>query len=427
MTAPATGDHPTGDSAAGTHHGAISTPPASRRIPRTLVMTGHFPPRAGGVATFTVELLQRLPAGRLVVVAPAFPGAAEADALLPYPVVRRHGYLLFRGLRHLVQTHHIEAAWITGMAPFGLYAPLVRAAGVPHVVASTHGQEIGWVRALPTRWALAAAARSIDVLTYLSPSTLPELEPVVGSSRLVQLAGGVQVGRFSPQVDGAGVRHRYGLGDGPVVISVGRLVRRKGHDVLLRAWPRVLHSHPDARLLVVGDGPLRGELAEHAARRLAGSVVVTGPVPDNELPAHYAAADAFVLPCRDARRGLQTEGLGLTTLEASASGLPVVVGVSGGSPASVQPGTTGLLVDARHPGALADAVLALLDDPTAAQQMGAAGRQWALRRWTWGRSADRLAAVLRDDLDDLDAPDLADDSDPVRCGAERAAQGRAEQ
>lgn len=366
-------------------------------IPRTLVLTGHFPPEAGGVQTFTWELVRRLPAERMVVVAPAGPGAAEFDAGLGFPVVRRHGYLLFRGLRRIVARYGVEAGWITAAAPFGMYAPLVRAAGVRRLVGSAHGQELGWFRAPPTRAALRAAARSFDTLTHLSEATLPELAGAVGDrTRLVRLAGAVDTVRFRPGLDGSAVRRRHGLGGGPVVLSVARLVRRKGHDMLLRAWADVVRRRPDARLVIVGDGPMRHRLTELADRYGPGTVTLTGLVSVADLPRYYAAADVFALPCRDDRRGLQTEGLGLSVLEASAAGLPVVVGRSGGSSASLLDGRTGVLVDATRPDELVLTLHRLLASPGRAAAMGAAGRRWACERWSWDTAAAALAALLSD-------------------------------
>lgn len=371
----------------------MSDPPS---IPPTVVVTGHFPPEPGGVQTFTWEFVRRLQADRLVVVAPAWPGAAEFDAGLGFPVVRRHGYLLFRGLRALVKRYGIQTAWLTAMAPFGMYAPLVRRSGVKRLVASTHGQEIGWIRAAPTRLALRAVSRTIDTVTYLSPATLAELEPVfAGRAALHRLAGGVDTDRFSPYVDASTIKERHHLGGGPVVLSVSRLVRRKGHDLLLQAWPTVLARVPQAKLVIVGDGPMLAGLSDEAARRFPGSVVVTGPIAPELLPGYYAAADVFVFPSRDDRRGLQTEGLGLSTLEASAAGLPVVVGRSGGSPASLKDGETGLLVDATRAEAISEALLALLTDRDRAAAIGRAGRQWVLQHWTWEAATARLAALLR--------------------------------
>lgn len=365
-------------------------------VPRTLVVTGHFPPEPGGVQTFTWEFVRRLPSDRIAVVAPAWPGAAEFDAGLPFPVYRRHGYLLFSGLRDLVRRHRSEVGWITAMAPFGLYAPLVRRAGLRRVVASSHGQEIGWIRAWPTRLAFRAMTAAVDTLTYLSDATLAELRAAVApNTPLVQLAGGVDINRFRPDVDGTGVRQRHGLGRGPVILSVARLVRRKGADTLVDAWPAVLAAHPRARLVIVGEGPMLEPLRAVAQRRFPDSVTVTGAVAPADLPGYYAAADVFALPCRDDRRGLQTEGLGLSVLEASAAGLPVVVGRSGGSPHALLPGRTGLLVDAERPEPVAGALLELLGDPAGARTLGEAGRAWTAARWTWDLAVTRLAAVLR--------------------------------
>ncbi|MCW2539828.1 MAG: glycosyltransferase family 1 protein [Frankiales bacterium] len=371
-------------------------PNAAAQIPRTIVLTGHFPPASGGVQSFTWELLRRLPAERMLVIAPNHPEAAAFDATLSFRVVRRGGYLLFRGLRGLVADFGAEVVWLPALAPFGMYLPLISHSGVGRIVGSTHGQEIGWVRAWPTRLALRAAVRRADTVTYLTTATETALKPILSAARHVaQLAGGVDAAVFA-DADASIVRARHGLGADPVVLSVARLVRRKGQDRLIEAWPSVLAEVPRARLLLVGDGPMRAQLTA-AAAPFDGSVVVTGPVSEQDLPRYLAAADVFASPSRDDRHGLQTEGLGLSTLEASASGVPVVVGDSGGSSRSLIDGVTGLLVDARTAAPLASALIALLSDPARAAAMGAAGRDWVAANWTWDASAARLAAVLRAD------------------------------
>src|SRR5215475_6149679 len=143
----------------------------SLAIPSTVVLTGHFPPEPGGVQTFVYELVRRLPADRIRVIAPHHPDARRFDETLPFPVHRRRGYLLTRRLRRIVEESAATAGWITAAAPFGLFAPALRRAGVGHIVASSHGQELGWLRVPPTRWALRSVLSSVDVFTYLSPST----------------------------------------------------------------------------------------------------------------------------------------------------------------------------------------------------------------------------------------------------------------
>jgi phosphatidylinositol alpha-1,6-mannosyltransferase len=369
-------------------------------MPRTLVLTGHFPPEPGGVQTFTWELARRLPPDRLVVVGPAYDGDRAFDSTLPFPVLRRRGYWLTRDLRRVVADTGCTAGWIPATAPFGLFASRLRAAGVQRVVASTHGQELGWLKVAPTREALRRVVRGVDVVTCLGSYTEGHLARVVDRpGKLHHLAGGVDTSVFHPATvqgaDDGGVRSRLRLPDGPLVVSVSRLVRRKGHDVLLRAWPEVLRQTPGAQLVIAGIGPMRDPL-EQLARELHvhDSVHLPGFLPLDDVAALLAAADVFVMPSRDDRAGLQTEGLGLASLEASACGTPVVVGRSGGSVDAVQDGVTGLLVRAEEPAPVRDALLTLLGDPARAQAMGRAGAAWVRERWTWNRSARRLAELL---------------------------------
>jgi phosphatidylinositol alpha-1,6-mannosyltransferase len=270
---------------------------------------------------------------------------------------------------------------------------------VCRLVAATHGHETGWVLLPGARQLLQRIASGVDVVTCISGYTRDRLAPALAArTRLAQLSPGVDVDLFTPAADGTAVRERYGLGDGPVVVCVSRLVARKGQDVLVEGWPRVLARHPTARLLLVGGGPDEGSLRRAAAARgVAGSVVLTGAVPPAQLPEHYAAGDVFAMPCRTRRGGLDVEGLGMVYLEAAACGLPVVAGTSGGAPEAVREGVTGHVVDPRSPAAVADAVSGLLDDPARARAMGAAGRAWVEQRWSWDSIAATFGALLEDD------------------------------
>ncbi|MGY2067366.1 glycosyltransferase family 4 protein [Blastococcus sp. SYSU DS0619] len=369
---------------------------------RTLVVTNDFPPRQGGIQTFVAALLARRPPDSLIVLASDSPGSAEHDAALPYRVVRRPTGMLLptrataRAAAELVDRFGCDTAFFGAAAPLGLLAPALRTAGVRHLVGATHGHETGWVALPGSRQVMQRIASGLDVVTYISEYTRNRLEPALGSrARLAQLSPGVDVDRFTPQADGAGVRERYGLGGAPVVVCVSRLVARKGQDVLVAGWPQVLARHPGARLLLVGGGPAETSLRRAVARAgLQDSVVLTGPVGHEELPAHYAAGDVFAMPCRTRRGGLDVEGLGMVFLEAAACGRPVVAGTSGGAPEAVREGVTGHVVDPRSPAAVAAALAGLLDDPKRARAMGAAGRAWVEQRWSWSTIATDFARLL---------------------------------
>ena len=369
---------------------------------RTLVVTNDFPPRQGGIQTFVAALLARRPPESVVVMASDHPGSAEYDAGLAYPVVRRPTSMLLptpgaaRAAAGLLQQYACDTVFFGAAAPLGLLAPQLRAAGARRLVGATHGHETGWVALPGARQLMRRIASGLDVVTYISEYTRSRLEPALGGrTTLAQLSPGVDVDAFTPDADGAAVRRRYGLGDAPVVVCVSRLVKRKGQDVLVAAWPRVLARHPQARLLLVGGGPLEKALRRAVAERgLGDSVLLTGPVAPAELPAHYAAGDAFAMPCRTRRAGLDVEGLGMVFLEAAACGRPVVAGTSGGAPEAVREGETGFVVEPRSPEAVATAITTLLDDPEKAAAMGRAGRAWVEQRWSWRSIAATFGTLL---------------------------------
>ncbi|MEU8012739.1 glycosyltransferase family 4 protein [Micromonospora parva] len=370
---------------------------------RTLLITNDFPPRPGGIQSFVHNLAVRQPAGSVVVYASSWRGAAKFDADQPFEVIRERTRVLLptpliaRRAARLARAYDCDTVWFGAAAPLGLLAAgLRRRAGIQRVVAQTHGHEVGWAAVPAARPALRRIGRGVDVTTYLGEYTRSRLARVLdGVTDLRRLAPGVDVDTYHPTVDGEQVRARLGLTDRPVVVCVSRLVPRKGQDTLIRALPEIRRRVPDAALLIVGGGPYRATLEKLARQTgVERDVVFTGTVPSVELPAHYAAGDVYAMPCRTRNRGLDVEGLGIVYLEASATGLPVVAGDSGGAPDAVREGETGYVVRGRDVGQLADRVGALLADRDLARQLGAAGRAWVEREWRWEAQADRMAALL---------------------------------
>lgn len=367
----------------------------------TLLVTNDFPPRPGGIQQFVHNLALRLPADQLVVYSSDSPGSAAFDAAQPFEVIReRTGMLLptpsvARRAARIARDRDCDAVWFGAAAPLGLLAQGLRArTGVRRAIGLTHGHEIGWAALPAARGALRRIADGCDVLTYLGEYQRTRLAAALGERTVLRrLAPGVDADAFHPGVDGAEVRKRHDLDGRPVIVCVSRLVPRKGQDTLIRALPRVRHAVPDAHLLIVSGGPYRPTL-ERLARDhgVADAVRFTGAVEWDELPAYFAAGDVFAMPCRTRRGGLDVEGLGIVYLEASATGLPVIAGDSGGAPDAVLEGETGYVVSSLTE--LADRLIELLGDPAKAQAMGAAGRAWIDREWRWEHKAEQLAALL---------------------------------
>ncbi|GAA3451063.1 glycosyltransferase family 4 protein [Dactylosporangium matsuzakiense] len=367
----------------------------------SLLITNDFPPRPGGIQQFVHNLALRQ--SDVVVYCSTFAGAAKFDAEQPFEVVREDTGMLLptpkvaRRAAEIARARGCDRVWFGAAAPLGLLADgLRRRAGIERAVAITHGHEAGWAALPGARTLLRRIARGTDVVTYLGEYFRVRLARAIGElTRLEQLAPGVDVDAYSPKVSGAQIRQRYRLEARPVIVCVSRLVPRKGQDVLIRSLPAVRKAVPDAALLVVSGGPYRPVL-ERLARDhgVTDHVIFTGPVDWSELPAHYAAGDVFAMPCRTRRRGLDVEGLGIVYLEASATGLPVLAGDSGGAPNAVREGETGFVVPGRDVHAVADRLITLLQDRELATRMGAAGRAWVESEWRWENQAARLHTLL---------------------------------
>jgi phosphatidylinositol alpha-1,6-mannosyltransferase len=371
---------------------------------RTLVVTNDFPPRPGGIQAFVHNLAVRRPAGSVVVYAPSWEGAAAFDAEQPFSVIRHPTSLMLpvptvaRRAREIARAEGCDSVVFGAAAPLGLLAPSLRRDGTERIVGLTHGHEAAWAAVPGARRLLGRIGEHADVLTYLGEYTRSRIARGLSedaAARMRRLAPGVDEEAFRPGAGGEEIRARYGLAGRPVVVCVSRLVARKGQDMLIRAWPQVLRAVRDAALLIVGGGPYRPTLERLRTEcEVAGSVQLTGTVPWEELPAHYDAGDVFAMPCRTRTRGLDIEGLGIVYLEASATGLPVVAGDSGGAPDAVLDGETGVVVDGNSVDAVARAVIGLLRDPRGAEQMGAKGRAWIEREWRWEVQARRFGALL---------------------------------
>jgi phosphatidyl-myo-inositol dimannoside synthase len=371
-------------------------------VHRTLIVTNDFPPRRGGIQSFVHALATRLPPGMVTVYAPAWNGAAEFDAQQPFPVIRHPGSLMLpvpnvsRRAVAIAREHSCDAVLFGAAAPLGLITPALRRAGVRRVVALTHGHEAGWAALPAARSLLRRIGDEVDVVTYLGEYFRVRLARALSpeaAAKMVRLAPGVDVTFFRPGAGGQAVRERLGLAGRPVVACVSRIVPRKGQDTLIKAWPRVRAELPDARLLLVGDGPFAPALKRLAERLgVAGEVIFTGPVPWPELPGYYDAADVFAMPCRTRRAGLDVEGLGIVYLEASATGLPVIGGDSGGAPDAICDGESGYVV--HDVAGVADRITELLHDPAKAKAMGEKGLAWVDREWREELPAARLAALL---------------------------------
>lgn len=375
---------------------------------RSLVVTNDFGPRTGGIESFVNALVERAPRDSIVVHACRQDGDAAYDAdlfartgvrvvrdpmkmLLPTPGLARR-------VSNSAREFGASSVWFGAAAPLGLLTPSLRKAGITRAVATTHGHEVWWARTPGTRQLLHRVGEVTDVVTYLGEYTRERIGQALSPAaraRMEQLTPGVDEVFFRPGLDASEIVARLGFAGRPLIVSVGRLVRRKGQDRLIEALPAIRKRVSDAALVIVGEGPYRAKLeARIRELDLELHVQLVGHAPIAELPLYLNAAQVFAMPARNRLGGLEVEGLGIVYLEASACGVPVIAGNSGGAPDAVREGVTGFVVDDADPGALVDRIVTLLENPALAKQMGIAGRGFVEEKWRWDQIVKRHQALL---------------------------------
>jgi phosphatidylinositol alpha-1,6-mannosyltransferase len=375
-------------------------------LEKVLLVTNDFGPRAGGIETFILGLISGLPNSSLVVYTSSQPGAAEFDKQLyekhGVEVIRDRAKILLpsprvnRRAAKILKHYQISRVWFGAAAPLALMSGILRAAGAKHIVALTHGHELWWARILFFKSLMKKIVKQVDYLGYLGEYTKNVLIKLdYSEDKFVQIAPGIDTGYFSPRPKNQELMLKHRLDQKRVIVSVGRLVHRKGQDQLIEALPKVLLKHPDAVLLFVGDGPIKSML-QNSARQLGvtNSIAFTGKVSHHDLPDYISLGEIFAMPVRSRFFGLEVEGLGIVYLEASACGLPVIAGNSGGAPDAVLKDVTGLIIDGTSSDEIAEAICKLLDDPMRAKQMGQAGRGWVIENWQLSIWSDKFNKLL---------------------------------
>jgi phosphatidyl-myo-inositol dimannoside synthase len=370
---------------------------------RHLLVTNDFPPKIGGIQSYLWELWRRLPPEDVTVLTSPHPDDDLFDRRQPFRIVRTRepvllpNPVLIRRVRRLAAEVGAEAVVLDPALPLGSIGPRL---GLPYAVV-LHGTEVTVPARLPgTRTLLAHVLSAASLL--IAAGGYPETEArriVTSLPPVAQVPPGVDTSRFVPlaPIERASTRARLGLPvAGPLVLSVSRLVPRKGMDTLIEAAARLSATgrYPRLTVAIAGSGRDRARL-ERAIHKSGAPVRLLGRVPSPDLPGLYACADVFALCCRSRWGGLEQEGFGIVLLEAAAAGVPAVAGNCGGAAEAVVDDETGLIVgNPSDPAAVADAIDGLLSDPARASRQGQAARQRAVTEFAYDRLVVRLGDAI---------------------------------
>lgn len=376
---------------------------------RYLVITELLLPTKGGTAVWFDEVYRRLGGKDTHIVTADVPGAAAHDAGHPNSVhripLKRHWWLkpesaamyaklffaaLGIALRHELDTIHAGRALPEGLVGWAV----ARLARLP-VVVYAHGEELTtWGRGAKYK-AMRFTLRHADKVIANSDYTRDELLKMgVSAERIVRISPGVDINRFRPGLPYEDLRERLGLTEGQkLILSVGRLQRRKGFDQMIRALPALVKEGIDAHLAIIGIGDDHAYLEALADETgVKARVHLLGHVSPDDLPRWYNACDVFAMPNREIAG--DTEGFGMVFLEAAACGKPAVAGIAGGTGAAVAHEVTGLRVDGAAPEAVSDALTRILRDASFAETLGARGHERATGEFAWEQVARKTLAEV---------------------------------
>jgi phosphatidyl-myo-inositol dimannoside synthase len=366
-----------------------------------LLVTNDFPPKTGGIQSYLWELWRRLDPATFTVLTTAYPGAEQWDAAQPFRVVRTPERVLLptpslaRRVDALAADTGAKLVVLDPALPVGLLGPRLAS---PYGLV-LHGAEITVPGRLPVaRSLLGRVLRGASEVIAAGGYPAAEAQRAAGRDLPVTVVPpGVDPDRFVPLDAEARAKARVGFDlppEGRLVVSLSRLVPRKGMDVLIEAAAQLAPDRPDLVVAIGGSGRDRPRL-DRLVQRTGAPVRLLGRVPDDDLPALYGAADVYAMVCRNRWAGLEQEGFGIVFLEAAACGVPQVAGDSGGAAEAVVDGETGVVVRRpRDPAAVARALASLLDDPDRRSRAGAASRARIERDLAYDVLARRLAEVL---------------------------------
>ena len=376
---------------------------------KILFVTNDFGPRAGGIESFIIGLIQHSTLSPITVYTSSQGDTHEYDAswqadygvnvirdrakiLLPTPRVNH-------SISRVIKESETDVVAFGAAAPLALMSAAFRRAGVKRVIALTHGHEVWWSKVFPFNLIMRRIGSTTDALTYLGEFTRRAISHSLTSraaSTMVKIAPGIDTEHFSP-IDSTQLKASLGLSEKRIIVSVGRLVHRKGQDKLIESLPAIIQKIPNAHLLLVGEGPYRNHLTKLVQKhQLEDFVTFIGRIQFAQLPSYICLGEIFAMPSRSRFAGLEVEGLGIVYLEASACGLPVIAGASGGAPDAVIDGVTGVVVDGLNCDAIANTAIQMLENPIQSQKMGLAGRLWVIEHWSWQIWSGEFTKLLRD-------------------------------
>lgn len=368
---------------------------------KTLLITIDFPPQRGGVATYLSNVCRNLDADKIFVLANKLPSSEHFNHKQSYKIIRAnlfYGFLwpawlrTLRQAKKVIRQEKIEQILISHILPMGYIALLLR---LPYFV-SLHGYDV--LAAQKTAWKkywllkILNKSKAIIVNSNFTKQEVLKLGISADKIIIVYPCPNIKPENLIP-AERQALKTELELHVKKVILSVGRLVARKGFDKVIEALPEVLKQVPNLVYLIVGNGKYKDELEKLALKlKVLDHVTICEDIPDTNLPSYYDMADVFIMPARQMESDV--EGFGIVYLEANSFGKPVIAGKSGGASEAVIDGQTGVLVDPENVSEIAKAIIHLMNNQEYSMKLGAQGKERVLNEFKWEKQVAKLRNIL---------------------------------
>lgn len=380
---------------------------------RTLLISEIFPPQTGGTARWFWEVYRRMPRETVWIVAGEDHRQSDFDrqhnlnvsrmrltfrswGILDYTSLFGYSSAIRRTYR-VVRRNKVQIIHCARCLPEGLIALAIKVWSRIPYICFVHGEEIQYsIASRELRWLMNRVIRGARFVIANSRNTRKLLMDAWGLSpaQIRLMHPGVDATFFVPAERNVAVRNKLGWGTRPVILTAGRLQKRKGQDMMIRALSLLKNKLPDLQYAIVGDGEERQYLEKLANEcQVAERVQFLGELDDAKLLQCYQQCDLFVLPNRQV--GQDIEGFGIVLVEAQACGKPVLAGQSGGTADTMRVPETGRIVPCEEPEPLANAIADMLADPHRLREMGCAAITWARDNFDWSVLSRQAQMILK--------------------------------
>ncbi len=382
---------------------------------KSLFLTFFFPPERGGIQNYLYNICKRLPKESVVVWAPINSNSFDFDKKQGFKIVRKsyNSALRMFGLssleyfftvRKLVKQNKINIIHCGHIHPMGMTAYLIKKIlHIPYIV-YTYGTEMkeiesksGFTKKMMKK--VLDSAQNIVVTTdYMQDYIVSKFnfsrDEKILDKKFIKICPGVNSDLFHP-LDSFKIKQRFGLEDQKIILTCGRLVPRKNHEMVIKAMPNVLKRVPNAKYYIVGNGPTLEKLRLLIRNlRLDDKVKIFTKVSDKDLNFYYNVADVFIMASKEIDNKKDIEGFGLVYLEANACKKPVIAGNTGGVAEAVLDGQTGILVNPENIKEITDALVKILRNDELARDLGEFGYERAVNEFSWDKLVQKLMRIL---------------------------------